>query len=301
MTTVSVVIPTYNRSEEVGQAIKSVLSQSFDNLECIIVDDGSSDQTPRIVRSFEDRRIKYLRHETNCGVSAARNTGIKAAKGEYIAFLDSDDEWETRKIEMQVNELQSRSNFWNSVYCGVKKRRKNRVKQLFDRIIPEDTGKEGGEELIEGVVSRDLAVHAGSTLLAEKESVVKAGGFDESMQRYEELEFLVRLLANGKMAYLDKELVTLHDSGYPKANLVEQEKRKFLQKVDHHLEEGEQNKEEIKAVHELDLAKAYFREGHWREAYQHLKGGRITSPRYLAGLIWAIIAGFKGGSTSGKR
>lgn len=301
MTTVSAVIPTYNRSGEIKRAIESVLSQSYDDIECIVVDDGSSDRTPEIVTAIEDDQLKYLKHETNRGVSAARNTGVEAAEGEYIAFLDSDDEWETRKIEKQVEVIESRSSSWNAVYCDVNKRRKSRVKQLFDRILSEDIGKEGGKELIENVISMELAVHAGSTLLAERKSVVEAGGFDESMQRHEELEFLVRFLEEGKMAYLDRELVTLHDSGYPEAELLEQEKKKFVEKVGQYVGKGNQNKEEIKAVHETELAKANFREGHWREAYQHLKGGRITSPRNLAGLIWAIIAGFKGGSTSGKR
>lgn len=300
MTTISAVIPTYNRSNEVGRAIGSVLSQTYEDLECIVVDDGSSDHTTEKVRAFQDSRVKYLKHETNRGVSAARNTGIEAAKGEYIAFLDSDDEWKADKIEKQLQEIQSRSGLWNSIYCGVNKQSKSRVKHLFDWVLSEDIGDEGGKEIITSVIAMELAVHAGSTLLAERKSVLDIGGFNETMQRHEELEFLVRLLEDGKMAYLDEELVTLHDTGYPKADLLKQEKSKFLQEVDPYFEKSRQNREKIIAVHELELAKSYFREARWKEAHQHLKEGRIVSIRDLAGLIWAMRIGLSGGSKSGK-
>ena len=95
---VSVVIPTYNRACLLGRAIQCVLNQSFQDIEVIVVDDASQDNSADIVNSLDDSRIKYLRHEKNRGGSSARNTGIKAARGEYIAFLDDDDEWMPTKI-----------------------------------------------------------------------------------------------------------------------------------------------------------------------------------------------------------
>lgn len=289
--TVSAVVPTYNREAEVQRAVKSVLSQTYDDIQCIVVDDGSSDGTAEKVKSLEDSRIEYIQHDTNRGVSAARNTGIEAADGDYIAFLDSDDEWEPRKIERQVQEIESRPTSWNSIYCDVNKRRNSRVKQFFDKVVSEDIGREGGRELIEDVISMDLSVHGGSTLLVERESVLDIGGFDETMQRHEELEFLVRLLENGKMAYTDRKLVTLHDTGYPKADLLEREKKKFLQKVERHTRHGESDY--IEDAHQIELAKAYFREGSRREAIRHMAIGRSISYRNLAGLIWSIIVGLR--------
>ncbi|GAH74960.1 unnamed protein product, partial [marine sediment metagenome] len=100
--TVSVIIPTYNRAYLIGRAIQSVLNQTYQDFEIIVVDDGSTDDTEEIVRSFKDKRIGYVRHEKNKGAAAARNTGIKAAKSEYIAFQDSDDEWLPEKLEKQM-------------------------------------------------------------------------------------------------------------------------------------------------------------------------------------------------------
>lgn len=90
MPKVSVVMPTYNRAHFIGEAIQSVLDQSFKDFEIIVIDDGSTDNTKEVVDSFQDHRIKYM-YQRNCGVSAARNNGIQASNGEHIAFLDSDD------------------------------------------------------------------------------------------------------------------------------------------------------------------------------------------------------------------
>src|SRR4030042_5052103 len=110
MPTVSIIIPTYNRAHLVMRAINSVLDQSFQDFEIIIVDDASRDNTEKMVSGIRDKRIFYIRHEKNRGGSAARNTGIKQARGEYIAFLDSDDEWLPEKLEKQLKVLEQYTN-----------------------------------------------------------------------------------------------------------------------------------------------------------------------------------------------
>lgn len=101
---VTVVIPTYRRAALVARAIESARRQTYANLEIIVVDDGSPDDTEEVVRreAAKDARVRYVRHSMNKGLPAGRNTGIRAARGEYIAFLDDDDEWRTDKIEQQV-------------------------------------------------------------------------------------------------------------------------------------------------------------------------------------------------------
>src|SRR5690606_10648341 len=103
---VSVIIPTYNRSELLKKAIESLENQSHQNFEIIIIDDCSTDDTAEVVRGMDDERIIYLRHDTNKGGSEARNTGIKQATGSFIGFLDSDDQWLPDKLERQLKQFE---------------------------------------------------------------------------------------------------------------------------------------------------------------------------------------------------
>ena len=104
---VTVIIPTYRRATLLARAIEHVRRQTYRNLEIIVVDDGSPDSTGDVVRTnaAQDSRIRYVRHERNKGLPAARNTGIRAATGEYIAFIDDDDEWRADKIERQLRAM----------------------------------------------------------------------------------------------------------------------------------------------------------------------------------------------------
>ncbi|MGG8363830.1 glycosyltransferase family 2 protein, partial [Bacillus cereus] len=104
---VSVVIPLYNTEKYIEETMQSILDQTYKNIEIVIVDDGSKDQSPSIVKNLAEKypgQVKYV-HQKNQGVSVARNTGIENASGEYIAFLDSDDLWHPTKIEKQVESM----------------------------------------------------------------------------------------------------------------------------------------------------------------------------------------------------
>lgn len=116
---VSIILPTYNRRAFIGQAIESVLAQSFQNFELIIVDDGSTDGTTDFVKPFLSDRVQYI-YQENAGRSCARNTAINIAKGEYIAFLDSDDLYLPEKLELQVKYLDENPGvgmIYTSAYC----------------------------------------------------------------------------------------------------------------------------------------------------------------------------------------
>src|SRR5262245_46961170 len=105
MPKVSVIIPTHNRADFLRDAIFSVLNQTFQDFEIIVVDDASTDNTSEVIGAFNDERIRYLRHDTNKGGSAARNTGILNSQCDYIAFLDDDDQWLPEKLAKQVDTL----------------------------------------------------------------------------------------------------------------------------------------------------------------------------------------------------
>lgn len=107
---VSVIVPCYNGQEFIGEAIESVINQTYQNWELIIIDDGSTDESKKVMdRYLHDKRIQYIRHDKNKGISATRNTGIITSRGEYIAFLDQDDIWLPEKLERQL-ELFKKSN-----------------------------------------------------------------------------------------------------------------------------------------------------------------------------------------------
>jgi len=103
---VSVIIPVYNYDRYLGEAIESVLSQTYKQLEVIVVDDGSTDQSGEVARSFADRGVRYC-HQNNAGIGPARNKGLESAQGDYLAFLDSDDRWPVEKIERQLRAFES--------------------------------------------------------------------------------------------------------------------------------------------------------------------------------------------------
>lgn len=104
---VSVVIPTYNRAHFLGRALQSVLDQTYTNWEAIVIDNHSLDNTDEVVRSFKDSRITLLKIHNNGVIAASRNTGIRAAKGEWVAFLDSDDLWYPKKLELCLQKIAS--------------------------------------------------------------------------------------------------------------------------------------------------------------------------------------------------
>ncbi|MBD2792789.1 glycosyltransferase family 2 protein [Xenorhabdus szentirmaii] len=100
---VSIIMPSYNSSSFIEQSINSVLEQTFSSWELIIIDDCSKDDTVKLIEKFEDKRINFISLKENVGAGKARNIGLKLAKGKFIAFLDSDDLWETKKLEYQTN------------------------------------------------------------------------------------------------------------------------------------------------------------------------------------------------------
>lgn len=192
---VSVIIPTYNRAHPVGRAIESVLNQTYQDFELIVVDDGSTDNTEEIIKEFQlkDNRIIYLKHDENKGGSAARNTGIKASKGEYIAFLDSDDEWLPEKLEIEIRILNDDRNLiiCSTGYTFINE--KNGV------IIGSSKVQE--ERISQKIVLRGQCITT-NDFIADKEKVIKVGGFDEKLSARQDWDFWIRIISLG-MGYQD--------------------------------------------------------------------------------------------------
>ena len=182
---VSVVITTYNRAILLPRAVNSVLAQTYPDYEIVIVDDCSTDSTPDVIRSFADTRIRSFKHKQNRGVSAARNTGIANARGEYISFLDDDDEWLPAKLEKQTALLDAALSKVGLVYGWMD--------------VVEDSSEQGEpfDRLnVEGSIFNHMLRLNGclhSTMLARTSAVRETGGFDENLTAREDTEFMCRL------------------------------------------------------------------------------------------------------------
>ena len=198
---VSAVIPTYNRSRDLRIAIGTALSQTYpaDALEIIVVDDGSTDDTAAVVKREFGDRVRYLR-KPNGGVSSARNHGMAASRGAFIALLDSDDEWLPRHVEAQVDFLDRHPDF-GMVVTDVERMDENRrTTELFRRReqLPAD-----GDVL--RWVLRFPALAPASAML--RRSVYEdVGGFDETLRTAEDLDFHLRIALRWKIGVVEEPL-----------------------------------------------------------------------------------------------
>jgi glycosyltransferase involved in cell wall biosynthesis len=210
--TVSAVIPTYNRAEKTRGAIESVLAQTFSDLEVIVVDDGSSDGTGKFLTEFFGNRIRYYA-QTNQGPSAARNKGIEQARGEWIAFLDSDDRWEKDKLEWQLKALRQFGPQCGACYTDGRFLNNAETRTLFQGAA-ERCRHEGTMGVTPNPLElitrqgRGFVIWA-SALLARADAMRITGGYDPTLRFGEDDEFLFRLATVTGLCYVNLPLVWL--------------------------------------------------------------------------------------------
>lgn len=191
---ISVIIPTYKRAALVQRAIASVRQQTYRNLEILVVDDASPDDTASVVRAIPEPRIRYIRHEKNKGLPAVRNTGIRAARGELIAFLDDDDEWRNDKLEKQVRAMKG----YDAVLCtGVSNGYPQRVHDGPDVTL---------DDLKKGSFNP-------SALLAKAE-VLRVVMFDESLKQGEDWDAFIRIAQRHSIAWVREPLLLYNDGSH---------------------------------------------------------------------------------------
>ena len=183
---VSVIIPTYNRAAKVRKAIESVLNQTFSDLEVVVVDDGSSDDTGKILQETYGDRIRYFA-QPNQGASAARNRGLAEARGEWIALLDSDDLWEKEKLEWQFKALERFGAQCGACYTDVRFMNHPETRTMFE--LAEESYQHEGTMGINPDVLRVLLrpgragmVVCTCSLMARADVVAKSGGFDTNLR-----------------------------------------------------------------------------------------------------------------------
>lgn len=199
---VSVVIPVYNRENTIKRAIDSVLCQTYANLEVIIVDDGSTDNTVEIVKGYEDRRIRLICQKENGGANKARNIGIANSRGEYIAFQDSDDEWLPDKLHIQINQMETKGYMaCYSAYNFYENEIRLTVPFYYSNIEKYQTN-------LRNTLMRQNAIGM-PTLVIRREVLNLIGEkyLDEYMPRLQDYDFVIRVSKYIEIGYVSRPLV----------------------------------------------------------------------------------------------
>lgn len=258
---VSIIIPTYNGADKIKRAVDSVLLQTYKNIEIIIVDDNGimshqQIQTERILTDYiSSGKVIYIPHEVNRNGSAARNTGIKKAKGEYICFLDDDDEFLANKTEFQVNTFDLLDPSYGMVFGKVRERLKgNRIRERKINF---------NEETFLFDFLCDAVPACSSTVMIRREILNTVVGWDESFKRHQDWEFFSRIAAEYKVAFLDEVLIQKNrfDSNLPKdGKTTEVYRDHFLNKMNPIINTlSIQEQKTIYNHHYTDVGKVYLK------------------------------------------
>ena len=201
---VSVIIPTYNRGNLIINSIKSVLNQTFRNLEVIVVDDGSTDNTEDEVNKITDKRIKYIKLSSNRGGSNARNVGIKNATGQFISFQDSDDIFYPNKIEKQIKNIINKNSIFD--FCKINVIYNSTYSYLIPNARQENSIIKG--EIFNELISRGNFISTQSMIIRTK--YMKNHLFDIEMPRLQDYDVILGMIPKVKISYTNEVLVDLH-------------------------------------------------------------------------------------------
>jgi glycosyltransferase involved in cell wall biosynthesis len=213
---VSVIIPTYNRAVDVQNAIRSVLCQTFTDFEVVVVDDGSSDDTRKILAEAFADRIRYC-FQSNQGLSSALNKGLAEARGEWVAFLDSDDLWEKEKLELQFKALEQFGTQCGACYTDVRFFNCPETRTMFE--LAEEGDRHEGTTGISMNVLKLVASPGGAgmvvcicSVLARTDLVRRTGGFDLNLRFGMDSDFLFRLARLTDFCYVNSPLTLVDRS-----------------------------------------------------------------------------------------
>ncbi len=204
MASVSIIIPTFNRAIKTARAISSVLYQRFTDYEIIVVDDGSTDGTEKVLHQFEDR-IQYIAHNTNRGVSAARNTGIAVSHAPLIAFLDSDDYWLPHKLSVQTAFFEQNP---NAMICQTEETwiRNGR------RVNPGKRHLKPSGDVFEASLA--LCLVSPSAVMLRRELFQEMGVFDENLPACEDYDLWLRIACRYPVFLIQQSLI-IKEGGHP--------------------------------------------------------------------------------------
>lgn len=269
---VSAIIPTYKRSNSLVRAVESVLNQTYQNIECIVINDNENvdEYTFRIKELLKDyieqQRIIFLEQPRHVNGAVARNFGIRHAKGEYIGFLDDDDMWMPTKIEEQIAILNKSDEECGGVSCLIEYRLNGKT---LGRTLPYKGGY-----IYKEVMGREVDVATGSLLL-KRTCLDKAGYFDENLTRHQELQLLTYFTYKYKLKVLPKHLLCMNledESNRPKTQeKIRKAKKDFFKSVEPIFGKmPEKDKKVIEALNRMDIAYVCLKQKEYRYAISEI-------------------------------
>lgn len=258
MPIVSVIIPAYNRFSTIARSMASVLAQSFQDFEIIVVDDGSNDQTCEVVRGFFDKRIRLICHDSNLGAGAARNTGMKLAIGKYIAWLDSDDEWLPEKLNIQVKAFDHSLPDQKACYSAYERVELDRSRVYVPQYVDY-------KRLFLGC---DQA--PGSTLIFERNLLNEIGYIDASLRRYEDWDWLLRYCSKYRLLAVEIPLARVHYTPQRSPIVVESSALHFVSKYSDELKQFGVYRNVVLSRRWMEVASYYAQEHNIRKIAEYL-------------------------------
>jgi len=198
---ISIIIPTYNREKLILNALDSIFNQTFQDYEILIIDDASTDNTEQVIKELNHPKIKYLKLEKNSGQCIARNFGAKRAQGQFIAFLDSDDEWLPQKLENQVRIFNEGSDRLGAVYGY--SYQKDVIK---DETVLRDSGYFRGD--IHGKMLTGFCPPTPSLFVVKRSAFESVQGFDEALITFVDLDLWLRISEKHDFDYVEEPIIT---------------------------------------------------------------------------------------------
>lgn len=211
---VSVVIPMYNGERFIAEAIDSVMQQTYQSFEIVVVDDGSQDDSKAVVsRYLADGRVKLVEHAANKGIPAARNTGIRASSGEFIAFLDQDDLWMAEKLELQVRAFQTGPDDLGLVFGNLLVEQEGELRQWGGATrVPDDLAHLTSSEVLKQLFLRNFVPMV--TVVVSRGAAFEVGLLDESLSGgADDYDFCLRVAARKRIAFVSSHLAIRRQHG----------------------------------------------------------------------------------------
>ena len=268
---VSAIVTTFNSAKTVLRSIESIQAQTMTDLEIVVVDDASQDDTVDVIQSVNEPRLRLVRNERNRGIGGAKNVGVENARGQHVAFLDSDDTWEADKLEKQLPVISTGRSaplaftaFWvhragtDKTVC----RRPHRYGNWLQSILMGET------------------LSLGSTLLATKQCFETVGAFDESLRRLQDRDWTLRYLSQrNDFEYVDQPLAHIFNVGFPKAETIRASVDNLFARHEKELRERDPALERtFRSGLDFEVAVAEYRSGDLSGASRTLLQAFVSSP-----------------------